>query len=137
MHRSSIFLLTAFICLTSFAPMECLSKSSGKPTPDFQDGKRKKHKDKDRERHKGEERIYPFSELGIPKGHLPPPGECRIWIPGVPPGQQGPPESCSSALRNVPLGAWVITHTGDQYKVDVYSRERPMVVIDVRIFALL
>lgn len=31
---------------------------------------------------------------GIPSGHLPPPGECRAWIPGVPPGQQPPPTRC-------------------------------------------
>ena len=26
--------------------------------------------------------------LKIPPGHLPPPGECRVWLPDVPPGQQ-------------------------------------------------
>lgn len=30
----------------------------------------------------------------IPKGHRPPPGECRDWIPGLPPGQQPPPRKC-------------------------------------------
>jgi len=30
----------------------------------------------------------------IPRGHLPPPGECRVWIPGLPPGQQPPPHRC-------------------------------------------
>ncbi len=33
----------------------------------------------------------------IPNGHRPPPGECRVWIPGVPPGQQPPPTSCRRA----------------------------------------
>src|SRR5207249_9008254 len=26
--------------------------------------------------------------LGVPPGHLPKPGECRVWIPRVPPGRQ-------------------------------------------------
>src|SRR5688500_2815490 len=34
---------------------------------------------------------------GIPPGHLPPPGECRVWYDGVPPGQQPRPTSCRAA----------------------------------------
>jgi hypothetical protein len=30
----------------------------------------------------------------IPPGHLPPPGECRVWRRGVPPGHQPPPFRC-------------------------------------------
>src|SRR5258706_7886085 len=30
--------------------------------------------------------------LGVPPGHLPKPGECRIWIPGTPPGRQPKPK---------------------------------------------
>jgi hypothetical protein len=30
----------------------------------------------------------------IPPGHYPPPGECRVWIPGRPPGHQPPPVKC-------------------------------------------
>lgn len=33
----------------------------------------------------------------IPPGHLPAPGECRVWIDGVPPGRQPAPTSCSRA----------------------------------------
>jgi len=36
----------------------------------------------------------PYGYGGIPPGHLPPPGECRVWYPGVPPGQQPPPFKC-------------------------------------------
>jgi hypothetical protein len=32
--------------------------------------------------------------LRIPPGHLPPPGECRVWRPGVPAGHQPPPFRC-------------------------------------------
>lgn len=30
----------------------------------------------------------------IPRGHLPPPGECRTWYRGVPAGHQPPPYGC-------------------------------------------
>ncbi len=30
----------------------------------------------------------------IPRGHLPPPGECRTWDPRRPAGQQPPPYRC-------------------------------------------
>ena len=36
---------------------------------------------------------------GIPPGHLPPEGSCRVWYDGVPPGQQPPPTSCYEAER--------------------------------------
>jgi hypothetical protein len=50
-----------------------------------------------------------YTQLNIPPGHFPPPGECRIWFPGRPPGQQPPPGDC----RRVPPGAWVIRHPRD------------------------
>ncbi|MGB7291962.1 MAG: hypothetical protein WBD99_07310 [Thermodesulfobacteriota bacterium] len=35
--------------------------------------------------------IYvPPAPVIIPPGHLPPPGEYRVWIPGIPPGHQPP-----------------------------------------------
>src|SRR5688500_11218832 len=36
---------------------------------------------------------------GIPPGHLPPPGQCRVWRDGVPPGQQPSPTNCDQAER--------------------------------------
>ena len=85
------------------------------------------------DRGQGEDgKIYPFSALGVPKGHLPPPGECKIWYPGRPPGQQPPPQSCASALLNAPLGAWVITHTSGKYKVNIFNRNKKNVIDEVR-----
>ena len=45
---------------------------------------------------------------GIPRGHLPPPGACRIWYPGTPPGHQPPPGSCRELRHHVPRGAWLV-----------------------------
>lgn len=36
---------------------------------------------------------------GVPPGHRPPPGECRVWHDGVPPGHQPPPTDCGTAQR--------------------------------------
>jgi hypothetical protein len=75
--------------------------------------------------------------LGIPPGHLPPPGSCRIWVPGRPPGRQSPPGDCATLARNVPAGAWLLTRTPrDPAHVDVsvYDHHRPQLVIEVRIY---
>lgn len=34
---------------------------------------------------------------GIPPGHVPAPGECRVWYEGRPPGQQPAPTDCRTA----------------------------------------
>lgn len=36
--------------------------------------------------------------IRIPRGHLPPPGECRLWFPDRPPGHQPPPTSCGAEV---------------------------------------
>jgi hypothetical protein len=45
---------------------------------------------------------------GVPVGHRPPPGMCRIWIDGVPPGPQPAPTDCATAVRNRPANGRVI-----------------------------
>jgi hypothetical protein len=65
---------------------------------------------------------------GIPPGHMPPAGMCRIWIRGVPAGRQPAPTDCVSAERNRPANATVIysgTSDGDVWRRGlVVSRER-------------
>ena len=76
-------------------------------------------------------------KLGIPPGHLPPPGECRIWYPGQPPGQQPPPGKCDQLRHNVPIGAWLIEHPkndGENVHVNVYDPERRDHRIEIRIY---
>jgi hypothetical protein len=45
----------------------------------------------------------------IPPGHLPPPGQCRIWYPGRPPGHQPAPGNCRTLSLKVPRGALLVS----------------------------
>jgi len=77
--------------------------------------------------------------LGVPPGHLPDEGECRIWIPGTPPGHQPRPKSrpCSGIESLAPAGSWIIYRPLENRKL-VYVREvdgrRGGLVIRTRIF---
>ena len=55
-----------------------------------------------------DDRYRYHSYTRIPPGHLPPPGECRIWFEGRPPGHQPPPGSCRYLSRRVPPGAFLV-----------------------------
>jgi hypothetical protein len=77
--------------------------------------------------------------LGVPPGHLPKAGECRIWIPGTPPGRQPKPKSrpCAGIGAVAPAGSWIIYRPTENKKL-VHVREvddrRAGVVIRIRIF---
>ena len=78
-----------------------------------------------------------YEYLGIPSGHLPPPGECRIWIPGQPPGQQAPPGKCEDLYHQVPLGAWLLHSPSKEpghVEVSVYDDARVAVVVLIRLY---
>ena len=46
---------------------------------------------------------------GVPRGHYPPPGECRIWYPNRPPGHQPPPTDCRRLVRvRLEPGAFIL-----------------------------
>lgn len=64
-------------------------------------------------------RRHGYTRLNIPKGHYPPPGECRIWYPGRPAGHQPPPGNCDRLYSSVPPGAWMI-HRPDWDRDRVY-----------------
>jgi len=71
--------------------------------------------------------------LGIPEGHLPPPGECRIWYPDKPPGQQPPPGPCG---LSVPLGAWLLSRPDGpaSVRVEEFDAIRKGIIVAVRIY---
>lgn len=77
--------------------------------------------------------------LGVPPGHLPDAGECRVWIPGTPPGRQPKPKSrpCAGIAAVAPAGSWIIYRPTENRKL-VHVREvddrRAGVVIRIRIF---
>jgi hypothetical protein len=75
--------------------------------------------------------------LGVPPGHLPSPGQCRVWFPGRPPGQQPRAGACDRVQREAPAGSWVLYRPASDSKV-VHSRvidsRRPGVVVSVRVY---
>jgi hypothetical protein len=55
-----------------------------------------------------DEPAHPAGLLHIPPGHMPPPGQCRVWHPDRPPGHQPPPGDCHVLRFRVPYGAYLI-----------------------------
>jgi len=77
--------------------------------------------------------------LGVPPGHLPKPGQCRIWIPGVPPGHQPRPKSrsCAGIEDAAPAGSWILYRpTTDRTIVHarIVDERRAGVVVRIRVF---
>lgn len=59
---------------------------------------------------------------GIPPGHLPPPGECRVWHDDLPPGHQGPPTSCEAARREAYRTGGRVIYGGGEGRDERYDR---------------
>ena len=60
---------------------------------------------------------------GVPRGHYPPPGECRIWYPNRPPGHQPPPRPCGSLVGvRLEPGAFIL-HGDQAYDAEYDWRE--------------
>lgn len=77
--------------------------------------------------------------IGVPPGHLPDIGECRIWIPGTPPGRQPKPKSrpCTGISAFAPAGSWILYRPSENRKL-IYRREvdarQSGLIIRTRIF---
>lgn len=97
-------------------------------------GKQRHEQQKQREGHSSYFHQHGYTR--IPNGHLPPPGECRIWYPDRPAGQQPPPFKCGQARGRVEPGGWMISPGPQPQEVEVavYDVQRPGIVIDVGIF---
>ena len=65
----------------------------------------------------------PRELAGVPRGHYPPPGECRVWYPNRPAGQQPPPTSCDRlAGGRLEPGAFIL-HGDRAYDADYNWQE--------------
>ena len=65
------------------------------------------------------------ARFGIPPGHLPPAGQCRVWMPGEPPGKQKkryPSGDCAVVGDDVPAGGWLVYRPSENKK-EVVVRE--------------
>jgi hypothetical protein len=98
-------LLAACLVMALCAPPAALGDpwkdESGQRGERWREGRdRRDHRDHDRDRGPRREgwgwgwAPAPFAQPRVPPGHLPPPGECRLWFPDRPPGQQPPPGRC-------------------------------------------
>ena len=76
-------------------------------------------------RGKDKQRIGRNSQ-GIPPGHLPPPGSCRVWYDGVPPGRQPAPTDCYEAERIAARDRYARVVYGDSRRDDagIYRDDR-------------
>lgn len=116
------------------------SKGKERRYSESRDKDDRKHRDERRRKEdRGERRYFHehgYTNLRIPEGHLPPPGECRVWYPGKPPGQQPPPVRCDRA--QVPQGGWLLRRPREDHKhvnVHVYDERSPGIVVSIGIFA--
>jgi hypothetical protein len=77
------------------------------------------------------------ASLGIPPGQLPPPGQCRVWLPGEPPGHQPRARSCDRIERTAPAGSWIVYRPSEDKRVvhvRVVDERRPGVVVRLRVY---
>ena len=75
--------------------------------------------------------------LGVPPGHLPPPGLCRVWVSGTPPGRQARARSCDGIEATAPAGSMILyrpTDDRDHVEARYVDGERPGVVVWVDLF---
>ncbi len=60
------------------------------------------------------------ASLGVPPGHLPPAGQCRIWLKDTPPGRQARSRSCEGIVAEAPAGSMVLEGMEDKKHVRVH-----------------
>lgn len=77
------------------------------------------------------------SRLGVPPGHLPAPGMCRVWLPGRAPGHQPGARSCAKVESVAPAGSWILQRPTKDRKVvlvRVVHERRAGVVVARRVY---
>lgn len=66
------------------------------------------------------------SKQGVPPGHLPPEGLCRVWYRGVPPGRQPSPTRCREAERIASRDRNARVYSRDRGRMDERDRSNPV-----------
>jgi hypothetical protein len=91
-----LFLAGAVVLIASPTPADPFKDESGKKSYGIGDRRNGDwHRDW-REPGGDDRRRYSYR---IPRGHLPPPGLCRVWFNDRPAGHQPPPTNCRQAQR--------------------------------------
>ena len=131
--RSALTTIACLVLLGAGAHADEGKDESGKGKQRYEDrsGRAERH-----ERESNPSYFHRQRQTRIPNGHLPPPGECRIWYPNRPAGQQAPPFKCGQSPGRVEPGGWLFSPgpQGQEIEVSVYDERRPGIVIDVGIF---
>ncbi|MEW8344699.1 MAG: DUF4382 domain-containing protein [Candidatus Thiodiazotropha sp.] len=78
-----------------------------------------------------EHHVTPHIGVDIPGGHLPPPGECRLWTIGDPPGQQPNPGDCELLEEEVSDDTVLVDQDGA-----VRDRYHPLMEVDALVVEL-
>ena len=77
------------------------------------------------------------ARLDVPRGHLPPAGTCRVWIPTEPPGHQPSPRTCNGIVDVAPAGSWILHRPSDNdgiVEVSYLDEARPAKVAHTQVF---
>ena len=106
--RSAKSLAACLAILGAFACSSNVALSSSEPAP----ARARSRPARDASAHRST-----AATLGIPPGHLPPVGECRVWVPGTPPGRQARARSCARIERTAPAGSWILYRPSTDRKV--------------------
>lgn len=75
--------------------------------------------------------------LNVAKGHLPPPGMCRVWVQGRPTAKQPKPRDCAGIDETAPAGSWVLLRPSKNrkvVKVRMVDERRAGIVVRVRVY---
>ena len=135
---TALFLAGALVTTTGADPdKDEAHGKEGKGKKESHEKRRSKVKDWESRGHDGYFPAHGYTTLGIPPGHLPPPGQCRLWYPDRPPGHQPPPERCEHLRYHAPVGAWLIhrpTREPQYVDVSVYDAYQPGIVISIGLF---
>jgi len=118
--RNRNFLPIFLVALTLIAPVAIADQTPGAVAfaKDSKEGKDKR-KGKDWKEDNRDSR----GAQGIPPGHLPPPGECRVWYNGKPPGHQPAPTDCATARREAARNGGRVIY-GDNRHDDRWDDDR-------------